>query len=35
MSKWRSVGIITLVSVCGAAFSDERRRAEEPSYAVE
>jgi hypothetical protein len=23
MSKWRSVGIITLVSVCGAAFADE------------
>ena len=35
MSKWRSVGIITLVSVCGAAFADERPRAEESSHAVE
>jgi hypothetical protein len=35
MSKWRSVGIITLVSVCCAAFADERPRAEEPSHAVE
>jgi len=35
MSKWRSVGIVTLVSVCGAAFADERPRAEEPSHAFE
>ncbi len=35
MSKWRSVGIIVLASACGAAFADERPRAEEPSHAVE
>ena len=35
MSKRRSVGIVTLVSVCGAAFADERPRAEEPSHAFE
>ena len=35
MSKWRSVGIIALAGVCGAAYADERPRAEEPSHAVE
>src|ERR1700724_74201 len=35
MSKWRSVGIIALTGVCGAAYADERPRAEEPSHAVE
>src|SRR3984885_13816465 len=35
MSKWRSAGIITLVSVCGTVFADERARTEEPSHAVE
>jgi len=33
--KWRSVGIIALSGVCGAAFAQERPRAEEPSRAVE
>jgi hypothetical protein len=32
---WRSVGIIALMNVGGAAYADERPRAEEPSQAVE
>ena len=35
MSKWRSVGIVVLASVCGAAYTGERPRAQEPSHAVE
>src|SRR6204780_1622298 len=35
MSKWRSVGIIVVASVCGAAYTGERPRAQEPPHAVE
>src|SRR5947207_1104524 len=35
MSKWRSAGLIALAGVCGAALAQERRRAEEPSRAIE
>ena len=35
MSKWRSVGIIVLASVCGAAYTGERPHAQEPPHAVE
>ena len=35
MSKWRSVGIIVLASVCGAVYTGERPRAQEPPHAVE
>src|ERR1700676_3417713 len=35
MSKWRSVGIIALAGVCGAAYGGDSPRAEEPSHAVE
>jgi carboxypeptidase C (cathepsin A) len=35
MSKWRSAGIIVLGSVCGAAYTGERPRAQEPPHAVE
>src|SRR5580704_17142462 len=34
MSKWRSVGIIVLASVCGVAYTGERLRAQEPPHAV-
>src|SRR5580692_8716215 len=34
MSKWRSVGIIVLASVCGAVYTGERPRAQEPPHAV-
>jgi hypothetical protein len=35
MSKWRSAGIIVLASVCGAAYTGERPRGQEPPHAVE
>jgi hypothetical protein len=35
MSKWRSVGTIILASVCGAAYTGERPRAQEPVHATE
>src|ERR1700732_5504711 len=35
MSKWRSMGIIVLASVCGAAYTGERPRAQEAPHAVE
>ena len=35
MSRWRSAGIIALAGVCGAAFAQQRARAQEPSHAVE
>jgi dienelactone hydrolase len=35
MSKWRSVGILVLASVCGAAYTGERPHAQEAPHAVE
>jgi len=35
MSKWRSVSIIVLASLCGAAYTGECPRAQEPTHATE
>jgi hypothetical protein len=33
MSKWRSLGIIVLASVCGAAYTGGKRKSSEPARA--